>query len=208
MLKFSQLHFLSIFLFFLLDNKMYVCKEFKPIKTNIMKTKQFFKASLLALTLFISTNLTAQNKTIVETAVANENFSTLVAALTAGELVDALSAEGPFTVFAPTNDAFAKLPAGTLESLLKPENKKTLQAILTYHVVSGDIKASDLIGLIKKNNGKAMVKTLSGKMLTAQLKDGAAYLVDESGNWSKISATDLNQKNGVIHVIDSVVLPK
>lgn len=173
-----------------------------------MKTSNFLKVSVLALTLFISTNLTAQEKTIVETAVANENFSTLVAALKAGELVDALSGEGPFTVFAPTNDAFAKLPAGTLESLLKPENKKTLQTILTYHVVSGAIKAADLIELINKNNGKAMVETLSGKMLTAQLKDGAAYLVDENGNWSKITATDLNQKNGLIHVIDSVVLPK
>lgn len=173
-----------------------------------MKTTKILKTSLLALTLFISTNLIAQDKTIVETAVANENFSTLVAALTAGELVDALSGEGPFTVFAPTNDAFAKLPEGTLESLVKPENKKTLQAILTYHVVSGDIKAADLIALINKNNGKAAVKTLSGKMLTAQLKDGAAYLVDENGNWAKITATDLNQKNGVIHVIDSVVLPK
>jgi len=173
-----------------------------------MKTKQFLKVGVLALTFFITTNLTAQDKTIVETAVANENFSTLVAALSAGELVDALSAEGPFTVFAPTNDAFEKLPVGTLESLLKPENKKTLQAILTYHVVAGDVKASDLIGLIKKNNGKAMVKTLSGKMLTAQLKEGSTYLVDENGNWSKISATDLNQKNGIIHVIDSVVLPK
>ena len=92
-----------------------------------MKTSNFLKVSVLALTLFISTNLTAQEKTIVETAVANENFSTLVAALKAGELVDALSGEGPFTVFAPTNDAFAKLPAGTLESLLKPENKKTFK---------------------------------------------------------------------------------
>ena len=85
---------------------------------------------------------------------------------------------------------------------------ETLQTILTYHVVSGDIKAKDLIGLINKNNGKAMIKTVSGNMLTAQLKDGAAFLSDENGNWSKITATDINQTNGVIHIIDSVVLPK
>jgi uncharacterized surface protein with fasciclin (FAS1) repeats len=173
-----------------------------------MKTKKFLKVSFLALTLLITTNLTAQDKSIVETAIATEDFSTLVAALSAADLVDVLSSEGPFTVFAPTNAAFDKLPNGTLESLLLPESKKTLQSILTYHVVAGDIKAKDLIGLIKKNNGKAMVKTVSGNMLTAQLKDGSAYLVDENGNWSKITATDLNQTNGVIHIIDSVVLPE
>lgn len=173
-----------------------------------MKTKQFLKVSFLALSLIITTNLTAQDKSIVETAVGNEDFSTLVTALSAADLVDVLAGEGPFTVFAPTNAAFDKLPGGTLESLLKPESKETLQAILTYHVISGDIKATDLIGLIKKSNGKAMIKTVSGNMLTAQLKDGAAYLIDENDNWSKITTTDLDQSNGVIHIIDSVVLPK
>ena len=173
-----------------------------------MKTKHFLKVTFLSLSLFITTTIVAQDKNIVETAIATEDFSTLVAALTAADLVDTLSSEGPFTVFAPTNAAFDKLPSGTLESLLKPESKKTLQTILTYHVVAGDIKAKDLIGLIKKNNGKAMVKTVSGNMLTAQLKDGSAYLVDENGNWSKITATDLNQTNGVIHIIDSVALPE
>jgi uncharacterized surface protein with fasciclin (FAS1) repeats len=173
-----------------------------------MKTKHFLKVTFLSLSLFITTTIVAQDKNIVETAIATEDFSTLVAALTAADLVDTLSSEGPFTVFAPTNAAFDKLPSGTLESLLKPESKKTLQTILTYHVVAGDIKAKDLIGLIKKNDGKAMVETVSGNMLTAQLKDGNAYLVDENGNWSKITVTDLNQTNGVIHIIDSVVLPK
>ena len=172
-----------------------------------MKTKSILNTTILALSLFITTNLVAQDKNIVETAVANEDFSTLVAALSAADLVDVLKADGPFTVFAPTNAAFDKLPSGTLESLLKPESKKLLQTILTYHVVSGDIKAADLIGLINANNGKATVKTVSGNMLTAQLKDGAAYLVDENQNWSKITATDINQTNGVIHIIDSVVLP-
>ena len=172
-----------------------------------MKTKSILNTTILALSLFITTNLVAQDKNIVETAVANEDFSTLVAALSAADLVDVLKGDGPFTVFAPTNAAFDKLPSGTLETLLKPESKKLLQTILTYHVVSGDIKAADLIGLINANNGKATVKTVSGNMLTAQLKDGAAYLVDENQNWSKITATDINQSNGVIHIIDSVVLP-
>ena len=172
-----------------------------------MKTKQFFKTAVLALTILVATNLTAQDKNIVETAVANDDFSTLVTALSAADLVDVLSSEGPFTVFAPTNAAFDKLPSGTIASLLKPESKKTLQTILTYHVVSGDIKAKDLIGLIKANNGEATVKTVSGNILTAKLKDGAPYLIDEKGSWSKITATDINQSNGVIHIIDSVVLP-
>ena len=170
-----------------------------------MKIKNLFTAILIAGGVFVGT---AQESTIVETAVGNDNFSTLVTALQKAELVEVLSGEGPFTVFAPTNDAFAKLPEGTLESLIKPENKKTLQAILTYHVVPGDIKAKDLIATIKANGGKASVKTVSGAMLTAKLKDGSAYLKDENGNWSKIVATDLNQSNGVIHVIDTVVLPK
>ena len=173
-----------------------------------MNTQRILKSTFIALTLFISTSIIAQDKNIVETAVATDDFSTLVAAVTAAELVDVLSSEGPFTVFAPTNAAFDKLPSGTLESLLRPESKKTLQTILTYHVVSGAVMASDLIGLINKNNGKAMVETVSGKMLTAQLKDGAAYLVDEAGNWSKITATDVKTSNGVIHIIDSVLLPK
>ena len=173
-----------------------------------MNTQRILKTTLIALTLFISTSIVAQDKNIVETAGATDDFSTLVAAVTAAKLVGVLSSEGPFTVFAPTNAAFDKLPSGTLESLLKTESKKTLQKILTYHVVSGAVMASDLIGLINKNNGKAIVETVSGNKLTAQLKGGAVYLVDEAGNWSKITATDVNTSNGVIHIIDSVLLPK
>jgi uncharacterized surface protein with fasciclin (FAS1) repeats len=172
-----------------------------------MKTTNLFKVTFLACSLFITTNLVAQDKNIVETAVSNENFSTLVAALSAADLVDALKGEGPFTVFAPTNDAFAKLPEGTVETLLKPENKELLTSILTYHVVAGDVKAKDLVKLIKENNGKVEVKTLSGSTLTAKMKDGAAYLKDEKGNYSKITTTDIDQSNGVIHIIDAVVLP-
>jgi len=195
--------------FNLRQNSIFVLyNKLNNFKTNIMITKQNLKVAFFSLTLFIATGLTGQNKNIVETAATTEDFSTLAAAVSAAELIDVLSSEGPFTVFAPTNEAFNKLPDGTLESLLKPESKKTLQTILTYHVVSGNIKAADLIELINTNNGKAMVKTVSGNMLTAQLKDGAAYLVDESGNWSMITATDVKTTNGVIHVIDSVLLPK
>ena len=195
--------------FNLRQNSIFVLyNKLNNFKTNIMITKQNLKVAFFSLTLFIATGLTGQNKNIVETAATTEDFSTLAAAVSAAELIDVLSSEGPFTVFAPTNEAFNKLPDGTLESLLKPESKKTLQTILTYHVVSGNIKAADLIELINTNNGKAMVKTVSGNMLTAQLKDGAAYLVDESGNWSMITATDVKTTNGVIHVINSVLLPK
>jgi len=174
--------------------------------TFIMKT--LIKTTVLACILFLGTNVNAQEKNIVETAAGSEDFTTLVAAVKAANLVGTLSSEGPFTVFAPTNAAFAKLPAGTVETLLKKENKKMLQSVLTYHVVAGDVKASDVIAMIKKGNGIAKITTVSGGTLIAKLKDGSVYLEDEKGNWSKIVATDLNQSNGVIHVIDSVVLPK
>ena len=122
-------------------------------------------------------------------------------------MVGVLSSEGPFTVFAPTNDAFAKLPEGTVESLLKPENIKMLQGILTYHVVAGKFNASDVIGLVKKNNGKATIPTVNGGNLTAMLKDGSVFIIDANGNSAKVIAADLDNTNGVIHVIDSVVLP-
>ena len=172
-----------------------------------MKKVKLFKVLVFAFVLVTGSHVFAQDKNIVETAASSKDFSTLVAAVQAADLVEVLSSEGPFTVFAPTNDAFSKLPAGTLESLLKPENKTTLQNILKYHVVSGSIMASDVVNLIKQNDGKATVVTVSGDTLTAQMKDGAVYLVDENNNWSKISATDLKTSNGIIHVIDSVVLP-
>lgn len=170
--------------------------------------KNLLKSVAIAAVLLLGTNVQAQDKNIVETAAGSEDFTTLVAAVKAADLVGTLSSEGPFTVFAPTNAAFAKLPEGTVETLLKTENKKMLQTVLTYHVVAGDVKAKDVVALIKKGNGKATIKTVSGGTLTASMKDGAVYLTDAKGNWSKIVATDLNQSNGVIHVIDSVVLPK
>lgn len=173
-----------------------------------MKKKNLLQTLCLALVLTFSANVFAQSKTIVGVAASNTDFSTLVAAVKAADLVDVLSSEGPFTVFAPTNEAFAKLPDGTLATLLKPENKAMLQNILKYHVVSGKVMASAVVSLIKDNNGKATIVTVNGDKLTAQMKDGSVYLVDSSGNWSKVTATDVDASNGVIHVIDTVLLPK
>jgi uncharacterized surface protein with fasciclin (FAS1) repeats len=119
-----------------------------------------------------------------------------------------LKSAGPFTVFAPTNAAFGKLPAGTVESLLEEKNKPTLTAVLTYHVVAGNIDSKTLVGLIKKNKGKATVKTVQGGTLTASLSGDKVILTDEKGGTATITAVDLAGKNGVIHVIDTVVMPK
>lgn len=161
-----------------------------------------------ALLLGISQSGIAQNKSIVEIAVGNENFSTLVTALKAADLVGALQGDGPFTVFAPTNDAFAKIDSKTLGSLLEPKNKSTLSSILTYHVVSGKLAASDVVAALKKGKGMVEVKTLSGAILTVVQKDGKIWLKDGNGNYSQITSTDVMANNGVIHVIGDVVMPK
>ena len=145
--------------------------------------------------------------TIVGVAASNENFSTLVAAVKAADLVGTLNSEGPFTVFAPTNEAFAKLPAGTVETLLKTENKGTLTSILTYHVVAGKFMAADVVKAIKDNNGKFVITTVNGEKLTAHIMDGKVMLMDAKGNSSTIVLTDVDASNGVIHAIDSVVMP-
>ena len=148
------------------------------------------------------------NKNIIENAVNSKDHTTLVAAVKAADLVATLQGEGPFTVFAPTNEAFAKLPKGTVETLLMPENKKTLQTVLTYHVVAGKHNAKDIMNDIKKGNGKAMYKTVSGGTLTVMMKGKNVMLMDEKGGMATVTIADVNQSNGVIHVIDSVVLPK
>ncbi len=145
---------------------------------------------------------------IVDIAVGSADHTTLVAALSAAGLVETLKGAGPFTVFAPTNAAFNKLPKGTVESLLKPESKATLTKILTYHVIAGNFDSKTLVNAIENNGGKVTFKTLSGGKLTAKLDKGAVILVDEKGGISKISAVDLKGENGYIHVIDSVVMPK
>lgn len=148
------------------------------------------------------------SKNIVENAVNSKDHTTLVAAVKAADLVETLQSKGPFTVFAPTNSAFDNLPKGTVETLLKPENKKLLQTVLTYHVLAGRFSATDIASAIKKGNGKATFKTVSGGALTAWLKGKDIYLTDENGNSAKVTISDVNQSNGVIHVIDAVVTPK
>jgi uncharacterized surface protein with fasciclin (FAS1) repeats len=160
----------------------------------------------IAITVGLSTNSSAQG-TVVDVAVGNEDFSTLVAALTAADLVSALQAEGPFTVFAPTDAAFAKIDSETLNSLLKAENKKALANILTYHVVSGKLTATDVVAALEKGNGMVELNALNGQVLTVMQKDGKILLKDTNGNYSEIVATDVMGSNGVIHVIDTVVMP-
>ena len=148
------------------------------------------------------------SKNIVENAVNSKDHTTLVAAVKAARLVETLQTKGPFTVFAPTNSAFDKLPKGTVETLLQPENLKTLQSLLTYHVVSGKMNAADIDNAIQKGNGKAMLQTVSGGTLTAWRRGKDLYLTDENGNSAKVTIADVNQSNGVIHVVDAVVLLK
>ena len=148
------------------------------------------------------------NKNIVENAVNSKDHTTLVAAVQAAGLVETLQSAGPFTVFAPTNAAFNKLPAGTVEALVKPENKAKLTGILTYHVVAGKLDSKAIMAAIKKGNGKAELTTVAGGKLWAMMEGGSLVLMDENGNKSKVTIKDVYQSNGVIHVVDTVVLPK
>jgi uncharacterized surface protein with fasciclin (FAS1) repeats len=164
---------------------------------------------ILSITLqVISTSVSNAQETIVDVAVGNKNFSTLVTALKSADLVGALQGNGPFTVFAPTNDAFAKIDSKTLNSLLEEKNQKVLSNILTYHVISGKLVASDVVTALNKNNGSVELKALNGQVITVMEKDGKIWLRDSKGNYSEISATDVMGSNGVIHVIDTVVMPE
>ncbi len=144
---------------------------------------------------------------IVGLASGSDDFSTLVAAVKAADLVGTLQSDGPFTVFAPTNAAFGSLPDGTVATLLEPDNKPALQEILTYHVVAGEVKATDLVSAIQSNGGVFEITTVNGKTLNAQLINGTPYLIDGQRGVAKITKTDLKAANGVIHVLDKVVLP-
>jgi len=146
-------------------------------------------------------------KNIVENAVNSKDHTTLVAAVKAAGLVDTLSSPGPFTVFAPTNAAFGKLPAGTVESLVQPENKDALTGILTYHVVPGTMTSADIAGAIKAGGGKATLTTAAGGTLTATMGGDKLWLTDAKGGKSMVTIADVMQSNGVIHVVDSVVMP-
>ncbi|MGB2933294.1 MAG: fasciclin domain-containing protein [Methyloceanibacter sp.] len=146
------------------------------------------------------------SKNIIQNAVNSKDHTTLVAAVKAAGLVDTLSGPGPFTVFAPTNEAFAKLPNGTVDTLLKPENKDQLVGVLTYHVVPGRITAKDLMTMAKKGGGKTTLKTVEGEDLTVQIKDGELWIWDAKGDAAKITIKNVMQSNGVIHVIDTVLM--
>lgn len=187
-----------------------------------MKIQNFFKVAMAAF-IFLSANLAfAQmektkmvggaemypSKNIVENAVNSADHTTLVAAVKAAGLVETLQGAGPFTVFAPDNMAFEKLPKGTVETLLKPENKAQLQAVLTYHVVPGKMGSKEIAAAIKKGNGKAVLTTVQGGKLTAWMKGKDLYITDENGGESKVTIADVWQSNGVIHSVDTVVLPK
>ena len=185
-----------------------------------MKTRKILSGAFLTLALAFGSSSFAQKtvmvggaamyptKNIVENAVNSKDHTTLVVAVGAAGLVETLKSAGPFTVFAPTNEAFAKLPKGTVEFLLKPENLKTLQTILTYHVVAGKMNAKDIAKAIKAGNGKATMKTVSGGTLTAWMEGKNVMITDENGKSAMVTIADVNQSNGVIHVIDAVVTPK
>ena len=183
--------------------------------------KSMFTAVASAMLVFASLHATAQktdppfggaamyaNKTIAANASAAPNLSTLVTAVKAAGLVDTLNSAGPFTVFAPTNDAFAKLPAGTVDTLVKPENKDQLTKILTYHVVSGNYDSKKLLKEIKKAHGALQLKTVQGEMLTLSVDDTKMIkIVDAKGGSAMVTTADVYQSNGVVHVIDSVLMP-
>jgi len=164
--------------------------------------------TLFAQTKMVGGALMYPTKNIVENAVNSKDHTTLVAAVKAAGLVETLESAGPFTVFAPTNEAFNKLPAGTVDNLVKPENKATLTKILTYHVVAGRLSSADLVAKVKEGHSKAELTTVQGGKLWVMQKGKKLYLVDEKGGKSWITIADVNQSNGVIHVVNAVLMPK
>jgi len=180
--------------------------------------KKIMIAAFALAAIAISPNVNAQTKmvggaamyptkNIIQNAVNSKDHTTLVAAVKAAGLVETLESAGPFTVFAPTNEAFDKLPAGTVDNLVKPENKEMLTKILTYHVVAGRMSSADLWAKVKAGNGKAALKTVQGDELTVMAQGKKLYLVDEKGGKSWITIADVNQSNGVIHVVNTVLMP-
>jgi len=149
----------------------------------------------------------ATTNDVVDIAIGSDDHTTLVAAVKAADLVGALKGEGPFTVFAPSNGAFGKLPAGTVEQLVKPESKNALTSVLTYHVVAGNLDAAAVVAAISAGGGKAVLTTLNGAELTGAMEGGSVVLTDNKGGKSIVTATDLKGSNGVVHVIDSVLMP-
>jgi uncharacterized surface protein with fasciclin (FAS1) repeats len=148
------------------------------------------------------------SRNIIENAVNSKDLTTLVAAVKAADLLETLQGEGPFTVFAPVNKAFDKLPKGAVEKLLKPENKVFLTAVLTYHIIPGKISAADFVAAVKKGGGEATYKTVEGEALIVRHDGRRLEIIDTKGGKSFVTIADVNQKNGVIHVVDSVLMPK
>jgi uncharacterized surface protein with fasciclin (FAS1) repeats len=169
--------------------------------------KKVISFAMVLVVSFSTLTIYAQKKDIVDIAAGSEAHTTLVAGVKAADLVTVLKGDGPFTVFAPVNEAFAKLPAGTVDNLLKTENKASLVKILTYHVVAGNLDASAVTAAIRKGNGKAVLKTVSGGFLTASLDGGKVKLTDEKGGTAYVTNADLKGSNGAIHVIDTVLMP-
>lgn len=166
------------------------------------------KLNLILIALLFSFSAFSQKNDVVDIAIGSSDHTTLVAAVQAADLVTTLKSDGPFTVFAPTNQAFNNLPDGTVETLLKPENKAQLTKVLTYHVVAGNLDAAAVVEAVEKGKGKVVLTTVSGGKLSVSLDGGKVKLTDESGNSSYVTAADLKGSNGVVHVIDEVVLPK
>ena len=190
------------------------------VKLPIMKISKIYSIAKVAFMLMLGTVSFAEKtvmvggapmyptKDIIDNAVNSKDHTTLVAAVKAAGLVETLKGKGPFTVFAPTNEAFDKLPKGTVETLLKPENKKMLQSVLTYHVVAGKWSAADVMAAIKKGNGTAEVATVQGGKLWFKMDGKDVWVIDEKGGKAKVTIADVNQSNGVIHVIDTVLMHK
>ena len=188
----------------------------RPLRTILLASAVAFSICAAAAPLALAQQTTVMvggaamipTKNIIENASNSKDHTTLVAAIKSAGLVETLSGHGPFTVFAPTNDAFAKLPKATVETLMKPESKAALAKILTYHVVAGKMTAADLLKAIKDGKGKATLTTVQGETLIAEEKGGAIELVDSKGGRSRVTIADVNQSNGVIHVVDTILMPK
>ena len=175
-------------------------------KIKLMKLQFTFILSLFLVMSMSAQNMSEENS-IVRNATLSDSHKTLVKAVKAAGLVKTLDSRGSFTLFAPTDDAFSKVPKKTLNALLQPENKEKLKSILTFHIIEGDLKAEDVLELIKKIKGKVKVKTISGEKLVLFLKGSNVLVRDNKGNTATVQQTDLNSSNGVIHVIDTVLMP-
>jgi uncharacterized surface protein with fasciclin (FAS1) repeats len=189
-------------------NRTRIAALFAAVSIAALGTATFAPSAYAEKTVEVGGAPMYPSKNIVQNAVNSKDHTTLVAAVKAAGLVDTLMSPGPFTVFAPVNKAFEKLPAGTVDTLLKPENKATLTAVLTYHVVPGKLSAADLMSQVKAGGGKATLTTVEGEPLTVVQDGRKLEIIDAKGDKSVITIADVNQSNGVIHVVDTVLLPK